>query len=203
MVGGGWARIVAGVQRRIVRRTRVVVLRATPLLEPFELPDGCTLVRIDRDAGGDQQRAERAMQAVGEPAGLVAARLAHGDQFVAWQQDGEIVSFGWVRGRERRIGPVRLLDAPGRYFVYNFQTRADCRGRRLYPALLLAVRDLFGRDGAREFFGEVNVHNIASMRGIERAGFVPVGGVSYLTLADRWMLGARTAPRDPSAACPF
>jgi hypothetical protein len=204
MSGPGWARIVAGMQRRVVRRTRVVVMRATPTSDAIQAPDGCELVRIDQRAGSaEAQRAECAMQAVGEQRGLVQARLAHGDDFVGWQQGGDIVSFGWVRRRERCVGPMRLVDAPGRSFIYNFQTRADCRGRHLYPDLLLAVRALSGREGGCELFGEVNVHNLASARGIERAGFVAVGEIAWLTIADRWMLGATRTRRDATSACPF
>jgi RimJ/RimL family protein N-acetyltransferase len=204
MSPGRWARIVAGVQRRTLRRTRVVVLRATPTNDAIAMPAGCALVRIDVAAGeAGERHAERAMQAVGEASGLVAARLAHGDELLGWQEGDDIVSFGWLRHRERMVGSVRLVDAPGRCFLYNFHTRADRRGRRLYPALLLALRSLLGREGVRELFAEVNVHNAASARGAERAGFVPVGELAWLTLADRWTTAATASRRDGHAACPF
>lgn len=204
MIRHGLVRSVAGLSRRIVRRTRVTVLGGPTLSAEFAVPEGCRLVRFDRNASAEEERqVERAMQAVGESAGLVRPRLARGDEFVGWQQNDDILCFGWICYRERLVGPVRLIDAPGRVFLYNFQTRADCRGRRLYPALLGALRTLLGREGMREIFGEVNVRNVASARGVDRAGFGPVGEIAYVTLAGRWHVAVSKRRNDATAACPF
>jgi RimJ/RimL family protein N-acetyltransferase len=129
---------------------------------------------------------EEAMRAAGEPNDLAAPRLAHGDEFFGWLVEGEVVSFGWVTYRDRTIGPVRLTEAPGRAFLYNFHTQDGYRGRGLYPALLLAMRCSLGREQVTELVIDVNLHNTASIRGIEKAGFVPVANITYFTIFSCW-----------------
>ena len=190
-----WAvRIVRGVLWRLARRTRVMVLRAPHSDVGPACPDGCSLVRVAGTAcAADQDLANQAMRAAGEPLGLVAPRFAHGDEFFGWLLDGRVVSFGWVTCQDRMVGPFQLDEIPGRAFLYNFYTLEEYRGRGFYPALLLAMRHVLGRENLTEFVIDVNVRNIASARGIEKGGFVPVAQVAFLTLFDRWCcLGSRT-----------
>ena len=198
MVRNGLARMLAGLQRRIVRRTRVTVLSGPTLSGEFAVPEGCRLVRFDRNADADEERQiERAMQAVGEAAGLVRPRLSRGDEFAGWQQNDDILCFGWIF---HHIACRReLIEA--RTLIPTTPTRADCLGRAAIR--LLTLRILLGREGIREIFGEVNVHNVASARGVDRAGFAPVGEISYLTLGDRWHVAVTRKPIDATAVCPF
>lgn len=157
-------------------------------------PDGCSLFRVAGKAcAADRNLASDAMRAAGEPLGLVAPRFAHGDEFFGWLVGGRVVSFGWVTRRDRTVGPFQLAEVLGRAFLYNFHTLEGYRGQGFYPALLLAVRDVLGRENLTEFVLDVNVRNSASVRGIEKAEFVPVAQVDFLTLFDRWCcLGSRT-----------
>lgn len=137
------------------------------------------------------------MRSAEEPAGLVTARLARGDELFGWISDETIVSFGWVAYRDRCVGPVSLKDSPGRVFLYNFFTVTSHRGRGLYPALLLAMRSTLGREGASEFLIDVNVRNTASARGIAKAGFVSIGRIGFFTFLDRWRLPVERTVRSP------
>jgi len=187
-------RIFRGLLRRIARRTRVMVLWAPRKDVGPACPDGCALVRVAGAASAaDQDLAKEAMRAAGEPNGLVASRLAHGDEFFGWLLDGRVVSFGWVTYRDRTVGPVRLAKASGRAFLYNFHTLSRYRGQRLYPALLLAIRHVLGLEHVTEFVIDVDVRNPASARGIEKGGFVLAAQVAFLTLFACWRcLGSRT-----------
>jgi hypothetical protein len=157
-------------------------------------PDGCVLARVAGPASrADQDLAKEAMRAAGEPNGLVAPRLAHGDEFFGWLLDGRVVSFGWVTCRDRTVGPFPLAEVSGRAFLYNFHTLDCYRGQRLYPALLLAIRHVLGLENVTEFVIDVDVRNTASARGIEKGGFVLAARVAFLTLFSRWRcLGSRT-----------
>jgi RimJ/RimL family protein N-acetyltransferase len=190
-----WAvRIFLGALRRLLKPTRLLVLRAPRNDFGPAYPEGCALVRIARNASArDQDSAEEAMRAAGERIGLVAPRLAHGDEFFGWRLGGRLVSFGWVTYQERRLGPVLLAQASGRAFLYNFHTVEEYRGRRLYPALLLAMRHVLGREQVTEFVIDVDVRNTASAKGIKKGGFVLAAQVAFLTLLARWCcFGRRT-----------
>jgi GNAT superfamily N-acetyltransferase len=157
-------------------------------------PEGCALARVAGTAStADQDLVNEALRAAGEPNGLVAPRLAHGDEFFGWLSDGRIVSFGWVTYQDRTVGPFRLAEVSGRAFLYNFHTLEEYRGRGLYPALLLAMRHVLGREKVSEFVIDMEARNTASARGIEKGGFVLVAEVAFLTLFTRWRcLGRRT-----------
>jgi len=183
-----WAvRIVRGVLWRVARRTRLMVLRAPPNDFDAPCPEDCALVRVVGTApAAGRDLAEAAMRAAGEPSGLVAPRLARGDEFFGWLVGGQVVGFGWVTYQNRRLGPIQLAEATGRAFLYNFHTLEEYRGRRLYPALLLAVRHVLGLEKIIEFVIDVDVRNMASARAIEKGGFVPAAQVVFLTLFAHW-----------------
>lgn len=125
------------------------------------------------------------MLAAREDIGLVASRLAHGDEFLGWLDGGAVVAFGWAAYRSRWVGPVPLRDAPGRVFLYNFHTLEGHRGRGLYPALLLASRQLVARGQASEFLADVNLRNKSSIRGLARGGFTPIAHIFVLEVQSR------------------
>lgn len=190
-----WAlRILHGILRRVVQRTRLMILRAPRNDFGPPYPEECVLVRVVPTAhSSDQQLAVEAMRAAGEPDGLVAPRLAHGDEFFGWLIGGRVVSFGWVTRQDRTVGPIRLTKASGRAFLYNFFTLEGYRGQRLYPALLLAIRHGLGLERVSDFVIDVDAHNIPSIRGIEKGGFALVAQLAFLTLFARWRcFGSRT-----------
>jgi GNAT superfamily N-acetyltransferase len=185
----GVARIVRGLLWRLAWPSHILLVRAswdeTAAATP-DPPRGLRLVRVAAGAEGALQVAEGAMRAAGEPDGLVAPRLAHGDEFFGWAEGARIVCFGWVTTRDRAVGPFRLTNAPGRIFLYNFHTLPEHRGRGLGAALHGAIRWILGNETASEFVSDVNVRNTASRRCLEKSGFVPVARVSFLTLLGRW-----------------
>lgn len=181
------ARATRSVLWRLARRTRMNIVCAAPNSSELAGPGKYSLARIRPHASdADRDLAEEAMRMAGEPTGLVSARLAHGDELIGWQSEGRIVSFCWISYHERSVGPVRLADTPGRVFLYNAFTLKEHRGRRLFAALLLAARSSLGREGATELVCDVDVRNTPSARSLEKAGFVPVGRLAFLTLFNRW-----------------
>lgn len=192
---GPWAvRILRGVLWRLARRTCLMVLRAPCNEFGPDCPEACALARVaDPASAAGHDLATEAMRAAGEPAGLVAPRLAHGDEFFGWLVGGRVVSFGWVTYQDRTLGPIKLAEGSGRAFLYNFYTLEEYRGRSLYPTLLLAIRHVLGQENVTEFVIDVDVRNTASAKAIEKGGFVLAAQVAFLTLFDRWCcLGRRT-----------
>ena len=194
-------KILRGILWRLARRTRVMVLRAPSDDLGPACPEGCALARVDGPASSaDHYLAEEAMQDAGEPIGLVAPRLAHGDEFFGWLLDGRVVSFGWITYQDRVVGPFQLAEVSGRAFLYNFHTLEGYRGRGFYPALLLTMRHVLGREKVSEFVIDVDARNTASARGIEKGGFVLAAQVAFLTLFSHWRcLGSRTV-LEPAAS---
>ena len=178
---------------RVIWPTRVLILRAGPRAQAPPAPAGFWPVRVSASSMSESivHRVTESMWRAGEACAEVAARLAHGDECFAWQSEHGIASFGWVTYRDRVVGPVKLLNADKRAFLYNFYTAPEFRGRGLYPTLLLYVRHVLAGDGKTDMIIDVNVRNDRSLRGIGKAGFTPVARITYLTLFRRynWTLG--------------
>jgi hypothetical protein len=189
------ATTIKRVQPHVLHATRLVVLWAPQNGSPVCTPDGYRLVRINARIRPDGfEEAEMAMHDGGEPPGLAEARFAHGDEFFGWRVGTRVVSFGWVTYSDRLVGPVRMVDARGRAFLFNFHSLKEYRGKGLYPALLLAIRGVLGRESTSEFFIDVNSTNTSSASGITKAGFSAVAEIQYLTVCKRWpVLVRRTA----------
>jgi len=128
------------------------------VVEKLDMPDSrgvCTPV----DADDAQQRYERGHR-------LWLALL--GDVVAGW---------GWVAAREAAIGQlgVGFTIPPGNRYLWDFATLPDYRGRGVYPALLQAVLRL--ETSADRFWIGHDTGNVASRRGILKAGFQELGAV--------------------------
>lgn len=180
-------KIIRGLMWRFVRLNRLIVLYAPADTTKSTVPIGLNLFRADKTVSAYMlEQIEKAMQSMGEPAGLVAPRLAHGDDFFGWVDGARIVSFGWVTYKDRFLGEVRCKDVMGRVFLYNFHTSNDYRGRGLYPALLIMMRQVLGREAATEIIIDVNSNNLSSLKGINKAGFTPIAELVSLIAFNRW-----------------
>ena len=108
----------------------------------------------------------------------VTARLAAGNRCYVARLGGEPVGYGWVADAGAAIGELDLafrLEAGDRY-LWDFATLEAWRGRGLYPHLLQTI--LRAEDGAR--FWIINApENVASARGIAKAGFAEVGSLAF------------------------
>ena len=88
---------------------------------------------------------------------------------------GEPVGWGWCASAEAAIGElgiVRPLPGGNRY-LWDFVTIPAWRGRGIYPRLLHAI--VAGAPDAERFWLGHDLGNIASARGIAKAGFQEVG----------------------------
>ena len=96
------------------------------------------------------------------------ARLGTLPVAVGWSVTGAVAVLG---------GRVTLHVPPNNRYLYGFVTHPDWRGRGIYPHLLQAIL----RTEEREYFWIMHLReNMASQRGIEKAGFRLAGRLSFL-----------------------
>jgi hypothetical protein len=182
-------RVAGALRKRLFHRKNFLIFAAPAGTDIAcrAAPPHPVLLRITGHAP-DAQRvlAEEAMQAAGEPPGLVTPRLARGDEFFGWLVDSRVVSFGWASHTDRMVGDCRLRDAAGRVFLYNFHTTVALRSHGLYTALLFAIRDVLGNEGVNEVIIDAEKHNEASLSAIRNAGFGMVAQAGFGLLLCHW-----------------
>lgn len=106
------------------------------------------------------------------------ARLAQGHEcYIAYLGD-EPAAYGWVARRQATVGELQLEFAlgPKTAYLWDFATLPAWRGRGIYPHLLQAI---LHAEAAQQFWIMHAPENRASARGIRRAGFAPVGSISF------------------------
>jgi GNAT superfamily N-acetyltransferase len=109
----------------------------------------------------------------------VRARFAAGRRCYAALVREELAAYGWVSFDEEEIGEMRLRLrlAPGEAYIWDCATAPPFRRRRLYTALLAHItRELRAEGLCRVWIG-ADQDNVASQRGMARAGFKPVADI--------------------------
>lgn len=76
-----------------------------------------------------------------------------------------------------------LVPAPGSAYVYESFTRADARGRGIYPFALEAIAADLATAGLRDIWVAVEADNLPSLRAVGKAGFAAALHISF---ARRW-----------------
>jgi ribosomal protein S18 acetylase RimI-like enzyme len=183
---------------RLVRKDSIVVYQADCVAPALPAAPGLEWMHVGDGTRGDLRAVDQAMRLAGEPPGLVPPRFAQGDQFFAWRRaDGAVAAFGWMTRSNRVVASVRLADAAGRGFLYNFHTLPAFRGHGLYPALLRGIRHQLGRERFTHLVVDARTSNAASTKGIQQAGFRPVLRIDHLLLLSRWPCVASQFVMDP------
>jgi GNAT superfamily N-acetyltransferase len=111
----------------------------------------------------------------------VRARLAEGHRPYFAFLEGEPVSYGWVATRAASIGELDLSFTlpPTERYLWDFATLPQWQGRGLYPRLLQAI---LAAEKAVERFWIIHApENLPSGAGMNKAGFEPVGTLSFRT----------------------
>jgi ribosomal protein S18 acetylase RimI-like enzyme len=131
---------------------------------------------------------------------LFQGRLDRGEQFWTAQQETRIVSYCWATYDAVEIGEIRCVvrPRPDEVYLYDAFTFAEYRGRNLYPALLHRILTQSRDAGTRRALIFVMSDNVASIRGVQKAGFVEFQRVTYASVLG---FGRYTyQPRLPEAA---
>jgi ribosomal protein S18 acetylase RimI-like enzyme len=118
--------------------------------------------------------------------------------YAAWVED-EIAAYGWVSLDEEFIGELklRLKLLEGEAYIWDCATLPEFRQRHLYSALLVHIlRELQAEGLCRVWIG-ADLENIASQRGIARAGFHHIADLvvdRVLALRQVWVQGQPDVP---------
>jgi ribosomal protein S18 acetylase RimI-like enzyme len=112
---------------------------------------------------------------------LFQTRLAHGEQFWTAQKDARIVSYCWATQNPVEIGEIYCTMHPraDEVYLYDAFTFPEHRGQNLYPALLHGILVHSRQQGLRRALIFVMSDNIASIRGVQKAGFAEFQRVTY------------------------
>jgi GNAT superfamily N-acetyltransferase len=138
-------------------------------LPNLQLPGGLT-VQVDPDVDLIQRIS-------GLKPTEIEARFRLGNRALAARIAGEPTGIGWSSAGEVAIGELGLrFDLPpGNRYLWDFVTLPEWRGRGIYPTLLQAF--LTCESDAERFWVGHDLDNVASARGITKAGFRTTGAV--------------------------
>jgi hypothetical protein len=121
------------------------------------------------------------------------------DCFVAWQGD-KIVSYCWVSFNEEMVGELNLNLSlvPGEAYIWDCATLPGYRQQHLYSALLsFILRELLQKHPVCRVWIGANLDNLASQRGIARAGFQRVANLLVERILAMELVWAQGAPDVP------
>ncbi len=112
---------------------------------------------------------------------LFQARLERGEQFWVTQLDDKIAAYCWATDAPVEIGEVRRVIRPrsGEIYLYDAFTFPEYRGQNLYPALLHRILVQSCQQGLPRALIFVLDDNVASIRGVQKAGFREFQRVTY------------------------
>ena len=110
----------------------------------------------------------------GTTLGEAQRRIARGDVCYCGVLAGVLVHCSWVqKSGSHPVTSAGLVEniLPGEFWIYNCSTVEWARGRNIYPCTLGMIVADFVRQGFRTARIYTTVENVASQKGIVRAGF--------------------------------
>lgn len=124
----------------------------------------------------------------------VTRRLDEGHTPYIALMEGVPAAYGWAAHAHAEIGELDIaFDLPrDQVYLWDFATLPQWRGLGIYPHLLQGIVQ---QEAAAHFWIIYAPENYASSRGIQRAGFAPVGELSYV----KWQAGAGLHPLSAAA----
>ncbi len=116
---------------------------------------------------------------------LFQARFDRGELvWTAHNDANKIVSYCWVTQKAVEIGEIGCAINPraDEIYLYDAFTFAKHRGQNLYPAVLQRVLEHSREAGLRRALIFVMSDNVASIRGVRKAGFREFQRVTYYNI---------------------
>ena len=113
---------------------------------------------------------------------LFPSRFERGEFIWTAHGDAErIVSYCWVTKKPVEIGEIScaINPRPDEIYLYDAFTFADYRGQNLYPAVMHRILAHSREAGLRRALIFVMSDNVASIRGVRKAGFREFQRVTY------------------------
>ena len=113
---------------------------------------------------------------------LFQSRFERGEYiWTAHNEDDKIVSYCWVTTKPVEIGEIgcAINPRPDEIYLYDAFTFAEYRGQNLYPAVMHRILSHSQEAGLRRALIFVMSDNVASIRGVRKAGFREFQRVTY------------------------
>ena len=201
-------RLPARLATRLIARGPLELLQlgASRLKENLSSSD--TLIVFTRSAGGPpaEQEGLRFRRAIPEDAPRYAhdigtdsvasfkRRLSERTHCYVVEMNHELVHSSWVTLAAAWTRELRAYITPptGDAYVYESFTRADARGRGIYPFALKNICSTLGTEGVNEVWVAVEEHNPASVKAVTKADFEDAFRIRF---ARKW---GRLRIEDPS-----
>ncbi len=172
---------------------------------------GDTLVMFVRDAGGDpptkssfEFRAANSNDAESYARWIATdsertflGRLSESTRCFVVTDDGRLVHASWVTTAAAWTRELRryLIPPGGDAYVYESFTRAEVRGRGIYPFALQSIAAWMGREGAARLWVAVEEDNAPSLRAVTKGGFERGFELPYRRRLGKVTVASATGPR--------
>lgn len=158
-------KVIAAVLRPVYERRDVLIMHRTAAPLPTDAAAG--LIELTPD---DIDRMLEVMYATRQ--GL-QDRFARGERCFGAVESGRIVSFFWSQVGLKDFYELHLRFRLGcnQAWLYNAITVRAARGRGLYPAITRHIIATLGRAGITDYYVDLRPRNLASARGLAKAGF--------------------------------
>ena len=130
----------------------------------------------------------------------VRERMKNGHRpYLAWMNE-QPVAYGWSAWKRAEVGELGLSFEmpPGNRYLWDFVTLPGFRGQGIYPRMIQGIIREESGDADRFWIGH-DLDNIASARGIEKAG-VPVIGEVHIREGKPVFVGREPRERAQAAA---
>lgn len=159
--------------------------------------------RIERAADGLSFRAatvddaEAYARDIGtDSAATFRARLAEDVRCYIVEGEGKLLHSSWVTTSAAWTREIAMYLTPpeGDAYVYESFTRADARGRGIYPFALAGIVTALAEEGIRRVWVGVEATNLASQRAMDKAGFKEGFRVDFGRRLGRLWVGAPLGP---------
>jgi ribosomal protein S18 acetylase RimI-like enzyme len=190
---GEWGRIAIGLRGNIIRLRRHLFYHKRVMLyhlrkAPSQIVQPKASVLLESVTNSNMLDA---MTMIGPAAQSFQQMLTDGQMGFYVYLEGKVVHHSWVILNQSPVPKKCLvwLDLAwhnlfdGEAHIHNCETAGDVRGRGIYPFVLTSISQfLFHEKGCRTIFISVAEDNLSSIRGIEKAGFMPAESVEILNL---------------------
>ena len=131
-----------------------------------------------------------------------SARLRPDVMCFVVEGDGRFLHATWVTttGAWTREIAAYLVPPSGDAYVYESFTRADARGRGIYPFALAGIVTAMGEAGCAQMWVGVEARNAASRRAIAKADFEEAFTIEYRRRRGRLHISPPKGPKAAQAA---
>lgn len=176
-----------------------------------------TLIVLTRHAGSEDHKptgagieleqasvddAKRYARDIGtETPGTFRARLSEETLCFVARSDGSLLHATWVTTQPTWTREVRRYFTPpaGDVYVFESFTRAEARGRGIYPLILQAIAEWSAEKRLNRLWAGVTADNHPSLRAISKAGFTEAFRTAYHRRLGRLVLDPATGPLEDMA----